>query len=232
MAIKIDLEKVFGRIEWSFIRDTLHFFGIPNNLSKLIMSCITTSSIQILVNGRLTDAFYPSRGIRQGDPMSPYIFIMCMERLSKTISNLTAFKDWNPIKISPRGPNLSHLFFVDDLTLSTKADARNCHTIARTLHDFWVASKLIVQSRESSSQKIAGPRLRMNVQPFLELIGIIPLESIWDSLSSTKSPPIVISNTSWTVRDKESLVGSPTLLIWLAEWSLPKQPFAVSPLTL
>lgn len=150
MAIKINLEKAFDRIEWSLIRDTLNFFGIPNNLSKLIMSCITANSIQILVNGRPADAFYPSRGIRQGDPMSPYIFIMCIERLSRTINQLTASKDWNPIKISTKGPTLSHLFFDDDLALFAKVDAKNCNIIVNTLHAFWVTSGQKVNRAKSS----------------------------------------------------------------------------------
>lgn len=81
MILKIDLEKVFDRIKWSFIKQALHFFNIPNNMIKLIMSCISTSSIYILINGGRTNFFRPSRGIRQGDPLFSYLFIMCMELL-------------------------------------------------------------------------------------------------------------------------------------------------------
>lgn len=102
------------------------------------MSCITTSSIQVLINSRTTDAFYPSRGIRQGDPMSPYIFIMYMERLSRTIQQAVKSNSWNPIKISTQGPSLSHLIFADDLILFAKVDAKNCNTIANILNNFRV----------------------------------------------------------------------------------------------
>lgn len=87
MILKIDLEKAFDKLEWSFIKDTLLFFGFPDHLSKLIMSCVTTSSIYVLVNGTKTNFFKPSRGIRQGDPMSPYLFILCMERISRGIDS-------------------------------------------------------------------------------------------------------------------------------------------------
>jgi hypothetical protein len=82
MAIKIDHEKAFDRQEWSFIRQTLYFFNFPPDWITLIMSCITSTSLAVLVNGERLDTFTPSRGIRQGDPLSSYIFILCMEHLA------------------------------------------------------------------------------------------------------------------------------------------------------
>lgn len=86
MAIKIDLKKAYDRLEWSFIRDTLALFNFPNHLSSLIMSCVSTSSISVLDNGGALDPFHPSRGIRLGDPLSPYLFILCMEVLGAFIT--------------------------------------------------------------------------------------------------------------------------------------------------
>ena len=63
----------------------LQAFHFPPKLTQIIMSCISFTNISILVNGGMLDAFEPSRGIRQGDPLSPYIFILCMEYLSHLI---------------------------------------------------------------------------------------------------------------------------------------------------
>ena len=85
MSIKVDLEKAYDRLEWSFTHQVLIAFQFPQNLIKLIMSCITTSKVSILFNGGALEAFAPSRGIRQGDPISPYLFILCMEYLGHLI---------------------------------------------------------------------------------------------------------------------------------------------------
>jgi len=121
LILKIDLEKASDKIEWSFIRETLIYFRFPRNIINLIMSCVTTSKISILINGNKTEYFEPSRGIRQGDPLSPYLFILCMEILSRKIDQEVQLKNWSPIKISHKGPLISHLFFANDLVLMSRA---------------------------------------------------------------------------------------------------------------
>lgn len=136
MALKIDLEKAYDRLEWSFIKDTLALFNIPHFLSSVIMSCISLSSIVLLFNGGALDSFFPSRGIRQGDLLSSYIFIMCMEVLGFLIKDKCDSKMWDPVKASRGGLDFSHLFFVDDLVLFAKADRKNCLSISEMLEVF------------------------------------------------------------------------------------------------
>lgn len=83
MALKFDLEKAYDRLHWSFIKETLVFAGFPSSMINLIMECITTASLQVLWNGKPMKVIKPSRGIRQGDLLSPYIFVLCLERFSQ-----------------------------------------------------------------------------------------------------------------------------------------------------
>ena len=85
MALKIDLEKAYDKLEWSFIRDTLLRFNLLKNLIELIMSYVSSVLTSILFNRESLDTFTPTRGIRQGDPLSFYIFIMCMDYLGQLI---------------------------------------------------------------------------------------------------------------------------------------------------
>ena len=77
--------------------------------------------MKVLWNGEITDTFLPIRGIRQGDSISPYILVLCMERLSHLINSLIEKGKWKPVKLNKTGPQLSHLFFADDLLLFAEA---------------------------------------------------------------------------------------------------------------
>lgn len=150
MAIKLDLEKAFDRLEWSFIRDTLKLFRFPSQLDSLIMSCVSTTSISILFNGGTLDAFQPLRGIRQGDPLSPYLFILCMKVLGALIEGKSREKLWNPVKASQGGPAFSHLFFVHNLMLFAKVDRKNCIAIKDVLEFFCDLSRQKISGKKSS----------------------------------------------------------------------------------
>ncbi|KAK9985511.1 hypothetical protein SO802_030462 [Lithocarpus litseifolius] len=136
MAIKIDLEKAYNKLVWSFIKDILGKANLPENLIQVMMSCVSTISISVLFNGSCLEEFCPSRGIRQGDSLSPYLFILCMDYLGQLIQEKCEENIWIPIKASRGGPAFSHLFFVDDLVLFARADHTNCSAIQDVLDEF------------------------------------------------------------------------------------------------
>lgn len=149
MALKIDLSKAFDSLEWSFIRDTLIHFNFPIKLVNLIMSCITTTSISVLWNGQITESFLPTRGIRQGDPLSPYIFVLCLERLSQMIEHNVGNKLWKPLRIS-KDIKISLLFYADDVFLFCSTTTSNINIMLKTLDDFGSISGLLVNFAKSS----------------------------------------------------------------------------------
>ena len=121
------------------------------------MSCISSVLTSILFNGGALDTFMPTRGIRQGDPLSPYISIMCMDYLGQLIQEKCAANSWNPVKDSRSGPAFSHLFFVDDLVLFAKANPENCVTIRGVLDDFCNQSGQTIS--EAKSRVFFSPNL-------------------------------------------------------------------------
>lgn len=113
------------------------------------MSCISSSNLSILINGESLDPFSPSRGIRYGDPLSSYIFILCMEYLAELIKTEVNQGNWIGMKMSREGPSFSHLFFADDLILFAKAIKKNCLTIKKVLADFCTSSSKKVNHNKS-----------------------------------------------------------------------------------
>ena len=140
MLLKLDLEKAYDRIRWDFLEDTLQAAKLPQIWIKWIMECVTNPGMSLLWNGERTEAFRPQRGLRQGDPLSPYLFVLCMERLCHQIEFSVANKDWKPIRLSRGGPSLSHVCFADDLILFAEASVSQIRVIRKVLETFCGAS--------------------------------------------------------------------------------------------
>lgn len=82
MSVKTDMSKAYDRIRWSFLKEVLQCIGFHDVLTGWIMECVSSVSYSFLVNGGPQGHVTPSRGLRQGDPLSPYLFILCTEVLT------------------------------------------------------------------------------------------------------------------------------------------------------
>lgn len=124
MILKLDLKKAYDHMEWAFILDSLKVAGIPMELINPIMSCISSGFWKLLWNGEERDAFKPTRGLRQVEPLSTFLFVLCMERLSHWINSRVDVGLWKRLKMSRRSPIISHLLFVDDILFFDEAGHR------------------------------------------------------------------------------------------------------------
>ena len=113
-AIKLDMSKAYDRVEWSFLGQMMEKLGFCQRWIQLIMKCVSTVSYRIKVNGALSESFEPERGLRQGDPLSPYLFLLCAEGFSALLAKAEEDGLISGVKICRNAPSISHLLFADD----------------------------------------------------------------------------------------------------------------------
>ena len=114
MAVKTDMSKAYDRLEWDFIKCVLLRLGFHEKWVGLVMQCVSTVTYSFLINGSPRGKVTPSRGIRQGDPLSPYLFILCGEVLSGLCNRAQEEGSLKGISIARGSPRLNHLLFADD----------------------------------------------------------------------------------------------------------------------
>ncbi|KAL4271357.1 hypothetical protein GQ457_13G012300 [Hibiscus cannabinus] len=122
-AVKLDMEKAYDRVEWHFINDVMEKMGFAASWIDLIMNCVTSVSFCIKVNGHVSDFFRPSRGLRKGDPLSPYLFLFCTQGLSALLLKEQSLGNIKGVRASQNGPRITHLLYADDCLLFLKNSA-------------------------------------------------------------------------------------------------------------
>lgn len=180
MLWKVDLEKAYEKLRWSFIEETLQKFGMQCGLINLIMSCLQETSVVVIWNGSICDSFQPTRGVRQGCPLSPYIFVMCMEQLAGMIDEKVQDRSWTSIRVSRRGIGLSHLFYVDGLILMGEAFVVQTRVIVQCLQVFSEASGEVINPEKSKLFFLKNTSWGLRRQIRTECG--IPMTAIWGNI--------------------------------------------------
>ena len=133
MAAKLDMSKAFDRVEWCFVKAVMEKLGFSSKWVDLVMRCITSVSYSILINGVACGNIAPTRGLRQGDPLSPTLFLICTEGLSALIHEAARNHLWTGISICRGSLRVTHLLFADDSILFCKASAEDCRVLKHIL---------------------------------------------------------------------------------------------------
>lgn len=150
MAVKTDMSKAYDRIEWDFINLVLKQFGFHQIWINWIMQCVTTVNYSYLLNGTAQGSVIPGRGIRQGDPLSPYLFILCSEVLSGLLNKAQRENKITGIKVGEKSPRISHLLFADDTMFFCKSDIKNCAALMEILGKYEKASGQMINPQKSA----------------------------------------------------------------------------------
>ncbi|XP_048503151.2 uncharacterized mitochondrial protein AtMg01250-like [Beta vulgaris subsp. vulgaris] len=145
----MDLQKAYDTVDWQFLQEMLQHLEFPEDFTELIMECVTTPKFSIMVNGSMQGYFSSARGLRQGDPMSPLLFVLCMEYLSRVlneVSNLPQFQ-FHP---NCKALKLTHLCFADDLIFCCKGEFPSVYLLLQAFKLFSSTSGLKANMDKSS----------------------------------------------------------------------------------
>lgn len=114
MTIKLDMFKAYDEIEWPFLKVVMQAFGFKSQWINLIMNSITTVNCNVLVSGRPGKLITPTRGLRQGDPLSPFLLIMYVQGLSSLLNGLKQQGLIQGATVTKGGTRITHLLFFDN----------------------------------------------------------------------------------------------------------------------
>ncbi|KAI5351664.1 hypothetical protein L3X38_004555 [Prunus dulcis] len=149
LALKLDMSKAYDRVEWEFLEKMMLAMGFPIPWVRMVMDCVTTVSYSFLVNGEPTRILYPTRGLRQGDPLSPYLFLLCAEGFTTLLSKAERQGQLQGIVICRGAPTVSHLFFADDSFVFAKATDNNCGVLKHIFEVYERASGQQINCQKS-----------------------------------------------------------------------------------
>jgi hypothetical protein len=140
MTVKLDMSKAYDRVEWSFLERVMEKMGFAGKWIHLVMMCVSSPAYLIIVNGAPVGNIIPSRGLRQGDPISPYLFLLCAESLSSMLMQADRDGFLEGVPTSRRGPRINHLFFADDSLIFCRASLDHWNRLSVILNSYGAAS--------------------------------------------------------------------------------------------
>jgi len=127
VVLKLDMEKAYDRVEWAFLFYALKQLGFHHKWINWIKEYVTTVSYSVIVSDEVYGFFKPTRGIRQGDPLSPYLFLICMEVLTRVLRKAQMTKKSSiGFKITPKAETIPCLLFADDSLLFCRTNLESC----------------------------------------------------------------------------------------------------------
>lgn len=158
MAVKLDMSKEYNRVEWMFVSKVMKKMGFDDRWINWVMKCVSTVAHAVVNNGEPSDFFMQERGLRQGDPLSPDLFIICVEVFSHLIQMEVNRKALYGVRVCRNAPEISHPLFADDSISFYRADGKVVEAIGKVLELYGNASGQVVnfnKSEMSTSRNVA-----------------------------------------------------------------------------
>ncbi|XP_062028868.1 uncharacterized protein LOC133744853 [Rosa rugosa] len=149
VGIKVDIAKAFDTLNWQFLFQVLHHFGFSPDFVNYVNTILNSARLSVMINGSPKGYFPCARGVRQGDPLSPLLFCIAEEALSRGLSSLFASRRVKPISL-PRGCSLTHVLYADDLFIFCRGDISSLTCLQSFLESYGQASGQLVNTEKST----------------------------------------------------------------------------------
>lgn len=140
MALKLDMSKAYDRIEWCFLEATLVKIGLDMRWVNRVMECVRSVTFSVLINDHPTDEISPTRGIRQGDPLSSYLFILGAEVFTHILRRAKEHRGLRGVRVASSAPTVSHVLFAYDSVIFLRASSREVDNVKDVLEVYEKAS--------------------------------------------------------------------------------------------
>lgn len=145
-ALKLNINKAYDIVEWTFLKQMLMCLGFHQQWISQVMECVSIVSYIVRVNGYRSKLIKLARGLRQGNPLSPFQYLFCIEGLSHSIHQF----DIEDIVISKRIPSIKHLLFADDAIQFSRANMSEARKVRSILQNYSIASGQMVNLVKST----------------------------------------------------------------------------------
>eukprot|EP00253_Pinus_taeda_P017945 PITA_17945 len=167
MIMQLDITKAYDKVNWIYIKKVLIAFGFDHDWVRWVMGLVTSSRFFILVNGLPSEMFTPSRGLRQGDPLSPFLFILMMEGLGRSIKQSKISRKIKGLQLTKNGQAMTHQQFVDDTMLQGIPTIKEASAYKRILNEFALATRIPPPSKYFGIPLTAKPFQKIIWEPVL-----------------------------------------------------------------
>ena len=150
LAKKLDISKAYDCVEWEFLKGLMVRLGFPKLWIERVMRCVSTPSFSECVNGKEYGTILPTRGLRQGDPLSPYLFLLCAEGFSALLAKSKEKGRIKGVAVCRNAPCISHLLFADDSLLFCQVSLEEVQCVTDILQLYAESSGQCINFEKSS----------------------------------------------------------------------------------
>lgn len=185
--LKLDIRKAYDSLEWPFLEDMMRKLNFPEMFVKWIMTCISSTSFSFMINGKSYGFIKGKRGLRQGDPISPLLFVIAMEYFSRIMKGVAENPNFG-FHLKCKKLKLNNLCFADDLMIVRKADINSAKLVKQAIEEFGATSGLMTNPSKCQ-MFVAGvsSEIQKGMQQILQFsTGTLPVRYLGIPLITTR----------------------------------------------